>query len=228
MKNRVFGISVILALTCFSYPAQAIPLRPNQLMLPAQSTSFDPKLTTLTRTDLSEKSEYILRQALSKDIQITEKMQKDFWEGFKEFEPLNFAKREYIRDKIIGAEVILTAYLYRDIMISIYLETPYKSDIRNTYEHHLMQLRVINELNISEFDKLTQKMIESEKSEKVAPDQPKKTRQGLLQLITKSSLREKRINQLFGIERLSEIKYPSPGPMINESQSTLLDSSNPE
>lgn len=228
MKKRAFGISVVLALTCLGHLTQAIPLRPNQLMIPAQPTSFDPRLTTLTRDDLSEKSEYILRQALSQDIQITEKMQKDFWAGFKEFEPLNYAKREYIRDKIIGAEVILTAYLYRDILISIYLENPYKSDIRNTYERHLMQLRVINELNISEFEKLTQKMIEAEKSEKVAPDQPKKTRQGLLQLITKSSLREKRINQLFGIERLSEIKYPLPAPMINESQSTLLDSSSSE
>lgn len=214
---------VLLALTCLYIPLQAVPLRPIKFEPTGVATTFDPRLVSLKKSDLPESSRYILEIALNNPIQISEKMKKEFWEGFKEYEPLNYAKKEFIRDKLIGAEVILTAYIYRDIMISIYLGEPYKSSIRKSYEDHLLQLRMINEINISEFEKLTKKMIEAEKSEKVGPDQPKKTKQGLLQLITKSSLREKRANQLFGLEKISEIKYPAPGPLINESQSTLFD-----
>jgi len=184
-------------------------------------------MNSLTRDTLPKSSQYILEICYNNQIQITEKMKNEFWDGLAIYGPFTLAKREFIRDKLLGADVILMSYLYRDIMISIYLGEPYKSAIRNSYEQHLMKLGVINEFNIRDYDKLTTKMIESDKKEVVPVNEAKKTRQGLLQLITKATLRETRINQLFGVQKLAEIKYPAPAPMINEGQSTLLDSDTP-
>jgi hypothetical protein len=207
-------VLTLLAITCLANNTQALPLR---------ASTQDPRLHSITRESLPKESRYILEVCVNNQIQITEKMKAEFWAGLSEYGPLNYDKKEFIRDRLLGPEVILMAYLYRDIMISLYLGEPYKSDIRNGYEQHLLKLGVLSQENLDNFEKLTKKMIEADKAEVVPASDIRKTRQGLLQLITKSSQRENRVNQLFGMKKISEIKYPAPAPMINESQSTLLD-----
>jgi hypothetical protein len=67
-----------------------------------------------------------------------------------------------MRDSLDGEGVILASYIYRDMLISVYLQKYFESDIRKEYHTHLFEIRVI----------------------------PKKTRSGLQGFITKMSILE--------------------------------------
>jgi hypothetical protein len=195
--SYVFAITISILLL-LPHTQQALPYR-------TLESSYLQELSTQTMPIGARR---ILSQVIQGKAQTSEYLINEFWKDMADYAPFTDEIRRIIRDRLAGEAIVLGSYLYRDMLISIYIREYYESEIRKNYEAHLLNMGVITEKVIEMNKKSIEKYMVMDDHMEVAPREIKKTRSGLQSLITKMSILEKQVNRLFKIP--DEIKKESP------------------
>ncbi len=139
----------------------------------------------------------IITKIIIGKLEITPKVKSAFWEQFNYISPLTPDTKKRIKDQLIGPHIILLSYFYKDMLTSLYLELPFKSEEHQRYENYLESLGSITEKTLQEHEKLAQDILGMQSQEKKTRGTTQNTRENVEKLMKIAIEKEGRINPLF-------------------------------
>ncbi len=187
MRYRLALMAALIV--CLPSSFMALPYRPIE----------NTYLHSLSTRTMPIDARRILSNIIQGKAQATPYLIKEFWKEMEAYGPFTDEKRIIMRDRLAGEAIILSSYVYRDMLISIYVKDYYESEKRKAYEQHLLEIAVITTKIISSNKKSIEKYMAMDETIQFKRGEVRKTRSSLQGLITKMSILEKQVNRLFKI-----------------------------